>query len=98
MRNGLLVGVRGPRGGYRLGRERRLISLGEIASLVMALEERGEGADNAGSELGRAVVRPALADLERDWLAKLNTITIEDMVVRARAAGVRSRAAVDFTI
>lgn len=34
VRAGLLKGVRGPRGGYRLARERRRISVGEIVRVV----------------------------------------------------------------
>ncbi len=34
VRGGVLVGVRGPRGGYRLARERRRISVGEIIRAV----------------------------------------------------------------
>ncbi|MCK6450787.1 MAG: Rrf2 family transcriptional regulator, partial [Alphaproteobacteria bacterium] len=30
VRAGILVGVRGPRGGYRLGRDRRRITVGDI--------------------------------------------------------------------
>ena len=38
VRAGVLSGVRGPRGGYRLARERRRISVGEIVRVVRALE------------------------------------------------------------
>src|SRR5579862_2367914 len=53
VRAGVLAGVRGPRGGYRLARERRRISLGEIVRVVQALE-RGEDAvaKDSGPELG----------------------------------------------
>jgi Rrf2 family protein len=50
VRHGVLVGVRGPRGGYRLARERRRITVGEIVRIVRAteadedpLEEEGNG-------------------------------------------------------
>ena len=38
VRAGILSGVRGPRGGYRLARERRLISLGDVVRVVRAME------------------------------------------------------------
>ena len=38
VRAGVLSGVRGPRGGYRLARERRRISLGEIVRVVRSLD------------------------------------------------------------
>ncbi len=42
VRSGVLMGVRGPRGGYRLARERRRISVGEIVRVVRALEAAEE--------------------------------------------------------
>ena len=50
---GVLVGVRGPRGGYRLARDPATISLGEVARVIDALslvEERNPPA--SGSALG----------------------------------------------
>ena len=38
VRAGVLAGVRGPRGGYRLARERRRINIGEIVRVVRAME------------------------------------------------------------
>ncbi|MFQ5765180.1 MAG: RrF2 family transcriptional regulator, partial [Rhodospirillales bacterium] len=38
VRQGILVGVRGPRGGYRLARERRRISIGDIVRVVQGME------------------------------------------------------------
>jgi Rrf2 family iron-sulfur cluster assembly transcriptional regulator len=40
----ILRGVRGPRGGYRLARERRRISIGEITRLVAEMEGNTEDA------------------------------------------------------
>src|SRR5258708_15894708 len=34
VRSGILAGTRGPRGGYRLARERRRISVGEIVRVI----------------------------------------------------------------
>ena len=52
---GLLTGVRGPRGGYRLARERRRISVGDVVRIAMSLDTAEESFDG-GSELGRLVV------------------------------------------
>jgi Rrf2 family iron-sulfur cluster assembly transcriptional regulator len=46
VRAGILKGVRGPKGGYRLARERRRVTVGEIVRVVAALElykESGHG-------------------------------------------------------
>ncbi|HKW55056.1 MAG TPA: Rrf2 family transcriptional regulator, partial [Stellaceae bacterium] len=68
VRAGVLSGVCGPRGGYRLARERRRITLGEIVRVVQSLE-RGEDAiaRDSGPELGVRVVRPLWQEL-RDEL------------------------------
>ena len=49
VRQGVLVAQRGPRGGYRLARERRRISVGEIVRAV-----GGDGDGDAGSPAGAA--------------------------------------------
>lgn len=45
VRKDVLSGQRGPRGGYRLARERRRITMGEIVRIVRALEGTGDPAD-----------------------------------------------------
>jgi Rrf2 family protein len=101
VRAGVLAGVRGPRGGYRLARERRRITLGEIVRVVQALE----GADNplesdAGAEIGRRVVRPLWAELQDEVMGRLDQVTIEELCMRAHRAGVPGdyAARLDFSI
>src|SRR5579883_2240311 len=65
VRAGILAGVRGPRGGYRLARERRRVTVGEIARIVRSMERAEDPiADPAGSELGHKVVRPLWQELQ----------------------------------
>ena len=87
VRAGILKGVRGPRGGYRLARERRRISVGDVVHIAMALDS-GEEEFEGGSELGQRVVMPMIATLQEDLMTKLDQITIEDICRRARTAGV----------
>jgi len=47
VREGVLKGVRGPRGGYRLARERRRITVGEIVRVVGAMEAADDARDEA---------------------------------------------------
>lgn len=98
-RAGILSGVRGPRGGYRLGRERRRITLGEIVRLVAGANS-AEIADASGSELGQKVVRPLWMVLNDEVLARLDSLTLEDLCRNARESGIQSDAArtLDFTI
>ena len=101
VRDGILAGVRGPRGGYRLARERRRITLGEIVRVVRSMETATDPIeDPAGSILGHKVVRPMWAELQDEVITKLEAITIEDLCLRARAAGVESETEdrIDFTI
>src|SRR6476660_1204193 len=57
VRNGILKGVRGPRGGYELARERRRISAGDIVRVAMTAQE-DESAPLPESYLAETVVAP----------------------------------------
>src|SRR6202035_6121718 len=58
VREKILIGIRGPSGGYRLAKERRRISLGDIVKTVRRLETTEDPiSDPAGSALGHQVVR-----------------------------------------
>lgn len=98
VRAGILVGVRGPRGGYRLGRDRRRITVGDIARVAQGAED--DAPDEAGSPLGRAVVRPLIQTLEAEAVARMDGTTIDDLCAKARSAGIASAntAPLDFTI
>lgn len=101
VREGVLAGVRGPRGGYRLARERRRITLGEIVRVVRAMEQATDPIEEpAGSIIGHKVVRPLWGELQEECMTRLDNVTIEDLCVRARAAGVESESEdrVDFSI
>ena len=99
VRAGILTGVRGPRGGYRLGRERSEITLGDVWRVV-------EGADPAewdpqsGSDLGRKVLHPLWTAMRDEAIARLDAITLQQLCDKAREAGVASDSAerLDFTI
>jgi len=101
VRSGILIGVRGPRGGYRLARERRRISVGEIVRVVRALEAaEDEDGDLPSSELGKKVIRPTWADLQEEIMKRLDAIAIDDLCTRAFQSGIVSEVAqsMDFTI
>lgn len=101
VRDGILSGVRGPRGGYRLARERRRITVGEIVRVVRAMETAVDPIeDPAGSILGHKVVRPLWLQLQEECMLRLEATTIEDLCLKARAAGVESETEerIDFAI
>ncbi len=101
VRSGLLVGVRGPRGGYRLARERRRISVGEIVRVIQDMETQEDlYKDLPGSPLGLNVVRPMWEGLQEDVMERLDAISIDDLCMKAWQGGVESEAEdkLDFTI
>ena len=88
VRAGILAGKRGPRGGYRLGRERRRITLGEIIRVVRNLEAESEPTDPAvGSPLAHEVVWPVWEKLRENMMAQLDGISIDDLCRQARDKG-----------
>jgi len=100
VRAGVLKGVRGPRGGYRLAKERRRISVGDVVRVAESLEDEENEAIDPRSELGIRIVSPLIQTLQDEVMARLDAISIEDLCQRARSAGVDcgGGAAADFTI
>jgi Rrf2 family iron-sulfur cluster assembly transcriptional regulator len=100
VRAGVLKGVRGPRGGYRLARERRRISVGDIVRVAESFDD-GES-ENAEplSALGARIVTPLILSLQEEVMARLDAISVEDLCQRARSAGVDcgGRTSADFII
>jgi Rrf2 family iron-sulfur cluster assembly transcriptional regulator len=100
VRAGVLKGVRGPRGGYRLARERRRISVGDVVRVAESIEDAEEEKIRPRSDLGLRIVAPLIQTLQDDVMARLDSITIEDLCQRARTQGVDADkdASADFTI
>ncbi|MEP6830846.1 MAG: Rrf2 family transcriptional regulator [Rhizomicrobium sp.] len=100
VRAGILKGVRGPRGGYRLARERRRISVGDIVRVAESIEDGEEEKIRPRSELGLRIVAPLIQTLQDDIMAQLDAISVEDLCQRARVEGVdvTGGASSDFAI
>jgi Rrf2 family transcriptional regulator, iron-sulfur cluster assembly transcription factor len=100
VRAGILEGVRGPRGGYRLARERRRISVGDVVRIAESIEDAEEEKIRPRSELGQRIVVPLIQTLQDDIMARLDAVSIEDLCQRARAQGVDLSGGTpsDFTI
>jgi Rrf2 family iron-sulfur cluster assembly transcriptional regulator len=94
-RAGLLESVRGPRGGYRLGRPRRDIRLDEIVTVATA--EEPEAGDGPAGRLQELVVDRLWNELEDTARRQLASLTLDDLVRRATAAGMRRPAAEPIT-
>ena len=76
----ILVGVRGPGGGYRLARERRRITLWQMLRAMRA-EPSPVAAPAEGGETSapRAALGRALAVIEDDLRRRVDAITVEDL-------------------
>ncbi len=101
VRSNILIGVRGPRGGYRLARERRRISVGDIVRVVRDLETSDDPIQDAqGSELGIKVVRPMWIRLQAGVMTELDNISIDDLCDNAATSNIVSegRSNLDFSI
>ena len=85
----ILAGQRGPRGGYRLARERRRISVGEIIRIVRQLEGTSDpAAEPDGSEIGVKIVRPIWINMQQEMMNRFDNITIEELCQNARDEGI----------
>ena len=74
---GILDGVRGPKGGYRLARERRRISVGEITRIVLEMESLKHSIEkNETSLLSSEVLQPILDKVSFKSMELLDQISI----------------------
>ena len=97
----ILAGQRGPRGGYRLARERRRITVGEIIRIVRQLEGTIDpAAEPDGSEIGLKVVRPIWIDMQSEMMKRFDDLTVDELCSRARSEGIEpeNSAGADFQI
>jgi Rrf2 family protein len=81
--DGILRGVRGPRGGYELGRDPQQITAAEILRAAGTVDESG-GDELPDGGLISAVVLPAMAQAERTFATALGEISIDHLARRAR--------------
>ncbi len=86
-RSALLESVRGPRGGYRLGRPRRDIKLCDIVETAVSEDAAAE--EGPIGELFARVVEPAWRDLDDTLRERLRGISLDDLIRRAEGAGLR---------
>jgi Rrf2 family protein len=81
---GILRGVRGPRGGYELGRDAQSITAVEILRAAGTVDDAESNHLPTAGLIGN-VVLPAIAQAERAFGAALSEISVEQLIRRARS-------------
>jgi Rrf2 family protein len=84
VRDGILRGIRGPRGGYELAREQRQVTAIDILRAARTVEQL-EALPTPGSDLLEKIVLPALAKTEQEFALALSRVNVEDMARSAEA-------------
>lgn len=92
VRYGILKGIRGPRGGYELARDRRRVTANDILRAAGTVDETHEV--QAGSDLLTKIVLPAMAHAEQEFGVALARISLEDLAHDAQALKSEAKAAV----
>jgi len=82
VREGILTGVRGPHGGYKLAREARRITATDILRAARTIDE-GTETPIRGSSLVSQVVAPALAEAENAFSSALARLSVADLTAHA---------------
>ncbi len=81
---GIFNGIRGPRGGYELARERERITVADILRVAGSDDDAAPGGAK-GSRILDDVVLPALTDAELSFTAALAQLSIADLARRAES-------------
>ena len=77
----ILVASRGPRGGYRLAKERRKI---KISDIILSIVEAKDKESNFKSQLSNNIVKPLLNELNETCYKKLKQVTVEDIYTQIK--------------
>ena len=101
VRANILRGVRGPRGGYRLARERRRITVLDIINVIDAFEAQEAGPPSQ-SPISQQVIEPLRQRLLHAIEKETGNMTIADLCAMAEQAAAETPASADtnpdFTI
>jgi Rrf2 family protein len=78
VREGILLGARGPNGGYKLAQARHAITAYDVFQAVKTVEPEKRSEEFPG--LLGAVIVPALAQAEQCFASALKRLSVEDLV------------------
>ena len=99
VKKNILIGSRGPRGGYRLAKERRKIKISEIIESVDSHNEKFTKKIII-SEISKKIIDPLISKIYQDSFEKFKKISIEDICAEARKKNIQKKAKekMDFVI
>ena len=76
VKNKILVASRGPRGGYRLAKERRKI---KIIDIINSISNKNENSESYKSELSKIIIEPLIEKFMRECENHLSKVSVEDI-------------------
>ena len=97
VKNDILIGSRGPNGGYRLAKERRKIKISDIVSSVTRDKTTNE---IYNSDLSKEIIEPIISKITKKCLLLLEEISIEEIykIEKQKKNQDQSKKKVDFVI
>lgn len=99
VKNKILIGSRGPKGGYRLAKERRKTKLSDIILSVNEYNKKNSGTQLT-SMISKKIVDPLLTQIYEIWINELKKISVEDICKIAQEKGIDKNTSekIDFVI
>ena len=97
VRNKILVGSRGPRGGYSLAKERRKITISDI---IKSVSNDDKKITNHHSDISQKIIIPLIRNSTKECFEKLDLITVEEICKIAKDKNIQKNISkkVDFVI
>ena len=96
----ILIGSRGPKGGYRLAKERRKIKVSDIVNSIDEELDKNLKKKLKVSEISKKIINPIIIEVYESSFERLKKITIEDICKMARSLKIEKKLneKVDFVI
>ena len=97
---GILRGIRGPKGGYVLAKERRRIALSDVCAVLQEETSDKEAASYAATPLGKNIVLPIWKKAYVAWFGALEGVNLAELCEEASSKQIKKHfeTKLDFTI
>ncbi len=100
VKENILIGSRGPKGGYRLAKERRKIKISDIINSVDKNHEMTLKNKLMVSEISNKILNPMLTNIYKQLFISLSKISLEEIYNKAKDEKISKESSikVDFVI